>query len=294
MQLCGFPSLDLVQEGQLIGRQEWTHWDAGRPRELPVGGYYVFTTSGSDTESTEANIDSDSDYDLESLMDTDVVSDADSFDWENYPLPENIQELTSQLLTPRGMSTSPVSSPHYVHVHDNYRPATPIYSPTSPDYSPSMSPVHVDTNSSENIIPPTNSDGIISTRDCDMFDMVNSDSDPEVEGEAETISLVGDFLNRGKLPVKMHGVYVFPQPSHVHNLTWDEFPFEPCSNHCVMPERTDKSIAKFYLTHSLCLKHRSSLCNMGPGFICLTRLVLCQNCISPHKFQISSVSFMAK
>ena len=219
--------------------------------------------AGSDTESTEGNIDSDSDYDLESLMDTDVVSDVDSFDWENYPLPENVQELRSQLLTPRGMSTSPVSSPS-VHVHDNYRPATPIYSPTSPDYSPSMSPDHVDTDSSETITPTANSDGVISTRDCDMFDMANSDSDQEIEGEAETISLVGDFLNRGKLPVKMHGVYVFPQPSHVHNLTWDEYPFEPCSNHCVMPERTDKSLAKFYLTHSLCLKHRSSLCNMGP------------------------------
>ena len=135
MQLCGFPSLDLVQEGQLIDRQEWTHWDAERPRELPVGGTHAFTSSGSDTESTEGNIGSDSDYDPESLMDTDVVSDVDSFDWGNYPLPENVQELKSQLLTPRGMSTSPVSSPS-VHVHDNYRPATPIYSPTSPDYSP--------------------------------------------------------------------------------------------------------------------------------------------------------------
>ena len=72
-----------------------------------MGGDYAFTVSGSgsDTESTEGNIDSDSEYDLESLMDTDVVSDDDSFDWENYPLPENEQELWSQLLTPRGMST---------------------------------------------------------------------------------------------------------------------------------------------------------------------------------------------
>ena len=97
-----------------------------------------------------------------------------------------------------------------VHVHDNYRPATPIYSPTSPDYSPNMSPDHVDTDNSENITPTASSDGVISTRDCDMFDMVNSDSDQELEGEAETISLVGDFLNRGKLPVKKHGLYVFP------------------------------------------------------------------------------------
>ena len=218
VHLCGVPSFDLVQEGQLIGRQEWTHWNTERPRELPVGGAYAFTSSGSDTESTEANIDSESDYDLESLMATDVVSDVESFDWENYPLPENVEELRSQLLTPRGMSISPVSSPQLVHVPDNYRPATPIYSPTSTDYSPSMSPVHADTDSSDSIAPPTNSDGVISTRDCDMFDMANIDSDQEIEGEAETISLVGDFINRGKLPVKMHGVFVFPQPSHVNNL----------------------------------------------------------------------------
>ena len=133
VQLCGIPSLDLVQEGQLIGTQEWTHWDAERPKELSVGGTLAFTSSdsGTDTESTAGNIDCDSDYDLESLMDTDVVSDVDSFDWEKYPLPENVQELRSQMLTPRGMSTSPVSSPS-VHVHDYYRPVTPIYSPYLP------------------------------------------------------------------------------------------------------------------------------------------------------------------
>ena len=146
----------------------------------------------------------------------------------------------------------------------DYRPATPIYSPTSPDYSPSMSPVHVDTDCSETITPTVNSDGVISTRDCDMFDMVNTDSDQDLEVKAETISLMGDYLYRGKLPVKMHGVFIFPQPAYVHNLTQDEYPFEPCSNHCVMPERTDKSLAKFYLTHSLCLKHKSSLSNLRP------------------------------
>ena len=69
------------------------HWDAERPREVPVGGDYVFTVSGSDTESTEASIDSESDYDLESLMDTDEGSDNESVNWENYE-----QELRSQLL----------------------------------------------------------------------------------------------------------------------------------------------------------------------------------------------------
>ena len=168
MQLCGFPSLDQVQEGQLIGKEECTHWDADRTRELPVGGALTFpnSASGSDTESTEGNIDSDSEYDLESLMSTDDGS--DSFDWENYPLPENMDELRAQLLTPRGMLMSPVNLPN-VHVHDNYRPASPIYSPTSPDYSPSMSPDSVETDSSETINPTASSNGIISTRDCDMF-----------------------------------------------------------------------------------------------------------------------------
>ena len=45
---------------------------------------------------------------------------------------------------------------------------------------------------------------------CDMFDMANTDSDQEIEGEAQTISLVGDFINRGKLPFKMNGVLLFP------------------------------------------------------------------------------------
>ena len=75
--MCGFPSLDLVEEGQLIGREEWIHWDAEQPRELPVGGVQTFPNSviGSDTESasTEGNIDSDSEYDLESVMSTEVT-----------------------------------------------------------------------------------------------------------------------------------------------------------------------------------------------------------------------------
>ena len=267
VQLCGFPALDLVQEGQLIGREEWIHWDAEQSRGLPVGGVQTFPNSvigsdtESDTESTEGNIDSNSEYDLESLMSTE----SDSFEWDN-------DELRSELLPSRGMSMSPPN----VHVPADYVPASPIYSPTSPDYSlnysPSMSPDPIATDSSETITPTTSSNGIISRRDCDMFDMSNSDSDKDLEGEAETISLVGKFLNRGKLPVKMHGVFVFPQPTHVHNLTWDEYPFEPCGNHCVMPDRADKSAAKFYLTHSLCLKHRSSLTYMGP-WIYLTNRV---------------------
>ena len=95
-----------------------------------------------------------------------------------------------------------------------------------------------------------------------MFDFPNTDSDQEINGEAEFISLVGEYINRGK----------FPQPTNLHDLTWNEYPYEPCSNHCVMPSRTDKSFARFYLTHSLCLKHRSLLSTMGPQLYLSNRI----------------------
>ena len=219
------------------------------------------------------SIDSDSEYDLESLLSAED-SESDNLDWENRSLPGDIAELSSELLTPRGMSLSPINIPNNLHVPSDYIPATPIYSPTSPDYSPSMSPITVESDSSdtEEIIPATNTDEVISRKDCDMFDMSNSDSDSDLDGEAETKLLVGNLINRGKLPTKLHGVFVFPQPTNIHNLTWDEYPFEPCGDHCVIPERSDKSIAKFYLTHSLCLKHRSSLVHLGP-WIYLTNRV---------------------
>ena len=80
--MCSSPSLDMVQNGELIDKQKWIHWDAERSRELPMGGAYEVESSASETDSTDANIDSDSDYDLESLMDTDNerVSDVDNFD----------------------------------------------------------------------------------------------------------------------------------------------------------------------------------------------------------------------
>ena len=124
---------------------------------------------------------------------------------------------------------------------DNYRPATPIYSPTSPDYSPSQSPVYVISDSEEEygFTPSHNSDGAITTRASDMFDLQNTDPDQEIDEEAELINLAGEYISRGKLPRKMHGVYLFPQPTNLHDLTWNEYPYEPCPNHCVIPSRTD-------------------------------------------------------
>ena len=99
-----------------------------------------------------------------------------------------------------------------------------------------MSPIPIDSDSTDtDIAPSTSSNGTITTRDCDIFEMYNTDSDQDLEGEAETMYLVGAYLNRGKLPVKILWVFIFPQPVYVHNLTWNEHPFEACANHCVMP-----------------------------------------------------------
>ena len=140
-----------------------------------------------------------------------------------------------------------------------------MYSPTSPAYSPRHSPITIsDSDSEHGFTPAQNSDGPFTTRASDIFNLPNEDSDLENDGEVELINLVGDYINRHRLPIQINGVYLFPQPTNMHDLTWDEFPYEPCSNHCILPSATDKSFAKFYLTHSLCLKHRSSLTNLGP------------------------------
>ena len=93
-----------------------------------------------------------------------------------------------------------------------------------------------------------------------MFDPTNTDSDQELDEEVVTTNLIGNYINKGKIPIKLHGVYIFPQATNLHELTWEEFPNEPCVDHCVIPAKTDKSFAKFY---SLCLKHKSSLASMG-------------------------------
>ena len=93
----------------------------------------------------------------------------------------------------------------------------------------------------------------------DIFESDNSDSDLDFEGETDGKNILSDYLNTGKLPIRLYGVDIYPQSYHVHNHTWSEYPDESCSPHCMIPNRTDKSFAKFYLTNSLCQKHKSSL-----------------------------------
>ena len=156
----------------------------------------------SDIDSTSATVGSDSDtelYNLESSLDS-------QSDGSELP---NIDYLRAELTPVARLRNLPASHPQDFQIPENSTPATPIYSPTSPDYSPSQSPVHVASDREEEcgFIPPHNSEGPIATRYSDIFELENTDSDQEFEGEAELISLIGDYINRGKIPTRMLGVY---------------------------------------------------------------------------------------
>ena len=45
----------------------------------------------------------------------------------------------------------------------------------------------------------------------DIFDTDNSDSDLDFEGEVEGKNILTEYLNTGKLPTRLHGVYLYPK-----------------------------------------------------------------------------------
>ena len=90
------------------------------------------------------------------------------------------------------------------------------------------------------------------------------------EGETEGKNILTEYLNTGKLPTRLHGVYLYPQDYHVHGHSWNEYPDEPWSPHCMISARAVKSFAKFYLSNRLCQKHNSSL--TGPWIYLSNRI----------------------
>ena len=255
VKLCGHLSLDRIAEGQYITRQQWIKWDAESAGiQSDVGTKAQPPSSSANDIDTDSASDTDTElYDLESLLEGQSGGSRATSDNELPDLPTDMDVLRAELTPVSGLA-NPLASPQHVSVPDNYSPATIIYLPTSPDYSPSQSPMNIDSESEHGFTPDYNSDLPITTRASDKFDLQNTDSDQELDGEAELINLVGAYINIGKLPRKIHGIYLFPQLYNLHDLTWNEYPFEPCSDHCVMPSRTDKSIARFYLAHSLYMK----------------------------------------
>ena len=174
-------------------------------------------TNSASSSASEADSSDTEYYDLEALMDHQSVNYDNSVDSEL----TDIDDLRAEL-TPLAWQTNPPASPfHNIVMSANYRPATPVYSPTSPDYSPRHSPININSDSEEEhgFTPAQNPDGPITPRASDIFDLTSEHSDLEHDGEVELISLVGDYVNMHKLPIQINGVYLFPKPTNMHNLT---------------------------------------------------------------------------
>ena len=223
------------------------------------------------SENDVASIHSDNtvlyDIDADMIIDHDIVE-SESVNKDMNVLDElpDINQLRAELTVLGGSDSPP---PNFV-MATNSTPATPRYSPASPAYSPSMSPINIDSDSEHGNTPPQN-DGPVVARASEIFDLPNKDSDIELDREVELINMMGSYVNRNRIPIQINGVYIFPQSNNnIHDLWSEEYPDEPCSGHCVIPRNTDKSFARFYLRHSLCLKQRSTLTTVGP-WIYITR-----------------------
>ena len=198
------------------------------------------------------------DLDADMILDHDIVECESVQSMNDVPELPDINQVRAELNV-LGRSDNP---PADFIMPTDYYPASPRYSPA---YSPSMSTktINID-NESEHGFTPPQQDGPIITRAADIVNLPNDDSDTELDREVELINMMASYINRNRIPIQINSVYVFPQTNNIHYLKWEEYQDQPCADHCVIPTNTEKFFAKFYLTHSLCLKHRSNLSTLGP------------------------------
>ena len=113
VQMCGFPTLDVVGMEQSIPREMWVKWDVLQAtQEQPEQAV-----------STIVNYDSDSTVcDLEEAMNLGYESSN-----HNENIPSTIDEVIKSI-TPIAWLDNPLPRPQHV-VTDNYSPASPVYSP---------------------------------------------------------------------------------------------------------------------------------------------------------------------
>ena len=237
--------MNRVQEGQYIAMDQWIHWDAERIAQLAAQEVQSLDSKSNCSDSTIL-YDFDSDMASQNNVETESVNST-----VDIVMPD-INQLRAEMSLLGGSDSPP---PDFVMPTN--------YIPTSPAYSPRHSPINITSDSEHGYTPPQNDSPII-TRASLVFDLPNDDSDLEHDREVELINLVGDYVNRNRIPIQISGVYLFPQDNNIHDLKWEEYPTEACSDHCVIPLNSDKSFGRFYLTHSLCLKHRSTMTNLGP------------------------------
>ena len=272
VQICTYKDTDRLQMNQGIDKSQWGLWDVQTIAEKEAANYHaqefdiVSMTSDTDSDSVYS-IESENTivYDITSEMIIDCDIDLDNMNEQSVneiPALSNLETLRAELNVLGGNESPPAD---FV-MPDNYYPASPIYSPASPnEQSANMTLVTINTDTeSEHGFSPPQQDGPIITRQADIFTLPTDDFDNDLDREVELINMMSSYINRNRMPLKINGVYIFPQENNVHNLDWIEYQDQPCRDHCVMPHRADKSFAKFYLTHSLCPKHRSNLTTLGP------------------------------
>ena len=247
VQICSYPDMSMVQEDQAIQKEQWSKWDAESIAQIEA-------QENQGIEFDVASINSDNtvlyDIDADMILDYDIVE-CESVNSDMNVVDElpDFNQLRAELTVLEGSDSPP---PNFVMPTD-YTPSIPRYSSmSSPAYSPSMSPINIDSESEHGNTPPQNHGPII-TRATEIFNLPNEDSEIELDREVELINMMGSYVNRNRIPIQINGVYIFPQSNNIHDLKWEEYQNEPCSDHCVIPINTDKSFARFYLTHSLCV-----------------------------------------
>ena len=258
VQICTYPDMGMVQEGQTILKDQWSKWDAES-----IAQKETQDNQGIDFDMPSVNSDSTVLYDI----DADMILDHNIFESEsvqNMNVVESLPDI-NQVRAELNVLAGSDSPPADFIMPTDYYPASTRYSPVSPAYSPNISTITINIDSeSEHGYTPPQQDGPIITRAAEIFNLPNDDSDNELDREVELINMMGSHINRNRIPIQINGVYVFPQTNNIHDLKWEEYQDQPCADHCVIPNSRDKSFTKFYLTHSLCLKHRSNLSTLGP------------------------------
>ena len=200
VQMCGFPTLDVASMDQAISKEMWVRWDG-----LQTHNSTTPQVQPEQSLSTvNINYDSDSTiaYDLEEVMNLDYESNSN----HSNNIPTSIDEVI-RAITPVAWLDNSLPRPQHM-VTDNYSPASPVY---SPDHSPIQIDSDEEEVESRASMAPAPLDIPIVTPANDIFESDNSDSDLDFEGETNGKNILSDYLTTGKLPIRLHGVDVYPK-----------------------------------------------------------------------------------
>ena len=137
VQICTYPDMGMVQEGQPILKDQWSKWDAES----------IAQKEAQDNQSIEfdvTSVNSDStvlyDIDADMILDHNIV---ESESVQSMNVVESLPDINQvrAKLNVLGWSDSP---PADFIMPTDYYPSTPRYSPaSSPAYSPSMSTITI-------------------------------------------------------------------------------------------------------------------------------------------------------